>query len=138
MANIDITGADGSITYTTLSSGTNAPTVANCVVVRGRIHRNTATTTRPGSLTARKTLGEWNGSGVIRVIATDDGTPPLIGSTQGVLNVFLKSSQKITIPIVFTAIGGVGYTSLQGETPQAWDYEFMVSATATSTTVTIT
>lgn len=138
MANIDITGADGNVTYTTLVSGTNAPTVANVVVVRGRIFRPTATTTRPGSLTARKTLGEWNGGGVLRVVATDDGTPPLIEGTHGILNVFLKSSQKITVPIVFTAMGGLGYTSLQGETPQFWDYEFIVSATATSTTVTRT
>lgn len=138
MANIDITGADGSLTYTTLVSGTNVPLVGNVVIVRGRIFRRTATTTRPGSLTARKTQGEWNGSGVLRVVSTDDATPPLPTSVQGVLNVFLKSTQKITIPVIVTAIGGIGYTSLQGETPQFWDYEFEVSAISTATTPTIT
>ncbi len=138
MANRDLTGANGSITYTTLVSGTNVPAVANVVIVRGRIHRNTGTTTRPGSLVARKTLGEWNGSGVLRVVATDDATPPLIGSVQGILNVILDGTQKYAIPVVMTAMGGLGYTSLQGETPQTIDYEWVVSATATSTTVTLT
>lgn len=138
MANIDCTGLDGSITYTTLVSGTDAPTVANVVIVRGRITRATATTTRPGSFTARKTLGEWNGAGVLRVVSTDDATPPLITTTQGILNIFLKASQKITVPIVFTSMGNLGYTSLQGETPQFWDYEWVVSATAIATTVTRT
>lgn len=138
MANIDITGLDGALTYTTLVSGTNAPLIANVVIVRGRLYRPTATTTRPGSKVARKTVGEWNGAGVLRVVSTDDATPPLITSVQGILNVFLKAAQKITVPIVFKAMGGIGYTSLQGETPQFWDYEWEVSATSTSTDVTIT
>lgn len=138
MSNRDLCGLNGSITYTTLTSGTDAPTVANVVFTRGNIQRRTATTTRPGSFAARKTVGEWNGGGVLRVIATDDATPPLITTTQGILNIFLDGTQKITVPIVFVGIGGVGYNSLQGETPQFWDYTWEVSATAAATTVTRT
>lgn len=138
MANIDLTGADGSITYTTLVSGTNAPTVTNIVIVSGSIYKRTAVTTRPNSLVARKTQGEWNGEGILRTIATDDATPPLITTTQGTLNVVLKGSQKYAIPVVLTRMSGLGYTSLQGETPQAITYHWEVSATSAATNITLT
>jgi len=136
MANVDLIGADGTITYTTLVSGTDAPLVANVVIVRGRLFRASAVTTRPGANTVRRTVGRWDGGGVLRVIATDDATPPLITSTQGILNILLKGTQSYTIPIMFTAMGNIGHTSLQGETPQSIDYEWAVSALVTSTTVT--
>lgn len=135
MANIDITGANGSVTYTTLVSGTNAPLVANVVIVRGQIGRPTAVTTRPGALMERLTVGLWRGAGVLRVISTDDGTPPLITATHGVLNIILRGTQAYNIPIVFVNMGGLGYTSLQGETPQAIDYEWRASGLVTTDTV---
>ncbi len=136
MANIDIVGADGSITWTAgLSSGTDAPHVARVVIARGRIQRGQYPTTRPGSLSQRVALTEWRGGGVLRVIATDDGSPPLPTTTVGTLKITLKSSQGYTFKVVLTSLD-MGYNSLTGE-PQFQTYDFVISNTATSDTVVL-
>ena len=80
-------------------------------------------------------MTEWRGGGVLRVISTDDGSPPLPTTTVGTLKIVLKSSQGYTFKVVLTSMD-MGYNSLTGE-PQFQTYEFVISNTATSDTVVL-
>ncbi len=140
MANIDLTGANGSITWTTLTSGTTAPTVGNCVVVRSNVRRPVSLTTRPGSLMQRVTVGEFRGGLTVRCVATDDGTPPVPTTTNGTATVYLKTTataQNYAFKVVIVGFA-FGYNSLDGSSPAFVDYECVLSSTATTDTVVAT
>lgn len=134
MANTDLTGADGSIAWTSpLVAGTNAPVTTRVVIARGRISRGVYPTTRPGSLMQRVALTEWRGGGVLRVIVTDDATPALPNYSMGTLTLTLKSGQTYAFMVALTSMD-MGYNSLTGE-PQFQTYEFVLSGSATTETV---
>lgn len=136
MANIDIIGADGTIAFTSPLDTSNAPTPARACVVNGRIYRPRFVTTRPGSKMQRYTVGELRGEFNIRVIVTDDGSPPIpAAATSGLLTITLKTGQTYAFKVMMTSLGGIGYNSLTGE-PQFHDYECVLSSTAITDTVT--
>ena len=137
MANTDLTGADGSIAWATLTGGTNAPEEDRAVVVRGGITRSVFPTTRPLSLMQRVAPSEWRGRFTIRVIVTDDGTPPKPINTVGTLTVNVKSGQSYAMKVMVVGVGGIGYNALTGE-PQFQDYDCVLCSTATTDTVTVT
>lgn len=134
MANTDLTGANGSVTFANFSG---SPTAANVYFTSGRIYRQEFPTTRPGSLMQRVALSELRGSGGCRVFATDDATSPLPTSAVGTVTILQKSGQTWAFKAVFTSVGGLGYNSVTGQ-PQVAEYSWTACSTATADTVTVT
>lgn len=129
MADVDLTGANGTVTW----SGSDGPTVARVSVVRGRIFRRENRTTRPLSVQHRSSYGPWEGGALLRVVITDDGHPPLpTPATQGTLVIKQNNTlQTLTLKGAMTAIGNLGYNALAGD-QQFIDYQFNLDGRTTS------
>jgi len=132
MADVDLTGANGNITY----SGAELTSItARTTVVRGAIRRREFRTTRQLYVQHRYAYGPWEGSLIVRIAVTDDGHPALPSCpTQATLVVKQRSgAQNLTLLGTMNAMGNLGFNALSGE-PQALDYSFVLDGRTTSDT----
>jgi hypothetical protein len=136
MANTDLINANGTISWASgLTGGTDAPEEDRCFIARNNLRRASARADRPGGLSARVTVGPWEGRVVLGVYNTDDGQPPLPTSTVGTLRVQGQSGQYYQFKVVLLGLA-FGYETLRKAEPQVVLYDAEVTSTATSDTVT--
>jgi hypothetical protein len=119
-----------------LTGGTNAPEEDRCFVARSNLTRAAARADRPGGLSARVTVGPWEGTIDLAVYVTDDGQPPLPISTVGTLKVITTSGQNYQFKVVILGMS-FGYETLRRAEPMAVVYRCALTSTAITDTVQI-
>lgn len=141
MANTDLVGANGSITWMAGLTNITGPAATRAHIVQANIYRNKSNTTRPNSLMERFCMGPYTGTVTIRVFVTDDLTPPVPILTVGTLKIGLDSAspaQHYVFKVQVQSMGNIGYTSIDGHRAQTIDYGCVLCSNATTDTVVAT
>lgn len=135
MANTDLVHATGTIVWAAgLTGGTDAPEEDRCYIARANVNRARGRADRPGGLTARITVGPWEGDVDLAVYVTDDQQPPLPTSTVGTLKVVSVTGQNYQFKVVIFGLA-FGYETLRRADPMAVVYRCSVTSTAITDTM---
>lgn len=135
MANTDLLNFTGTFAWVSgITGGSNGPEEDRARITRCDLRRASSRSDRPGGLTARVTIGPWEGRMSIAVYVTDDGQPPLPTSTVGTLKVISVSGQNYQFKAVIVGFR-FGYDTLAKAAPQMVEYDCEVTSTAITDTV---